>query len=192
MEILVSVLLFAAICYNTYQFVIFMKKRKEVILMPATDEDRVAIRKYPQSKENNQKENVTLYMLILAVITILFGLGFILSNKSDWAFYLMLLLLLFNSSNLLNGFAIMEEGLLTEGRFIPWKRIKEFHFVPIDINHKFYGYSKEVNHGYELKIKGKFFGTSCIVTTEEMKEKLTGILSKHIEVNSGKLPLNEQ
>lgn len=95
----------------------------------------------------------------------------------------MLLLLLFNSSNLLNGFSIIQDGLLTDGRFIPWKRIKEFKFVSIDINHRFYGYSKEVNGGYELKIKGKFFGSRCFVTTEEMKEKLFAIMSEHVEEN---------
>ena len=79
-------------------------------------------------------------------------------------------------------FAVVDDGLLSGSRLIVWKKIKSFQFIPIDINHKYYGYSKEVNEGYELKIEGKIFSESCIVTSPEMKEKLTRILSEHAKV----------
>jgi hypothetical protein len=79
-------------------------------------------------------------------------------------------------------FAVVDGGLLSGSRLIVWKKIKSFQFIPIDINHKYYGYSKEVNGGYELKVKGKIFSESCIVTSPEMKEKLTRILSEHAKV----------
>jgi hypothetical protein len=40
-----------------------------------------------------------------------------------------------------------------------------------------------INNGYELKIKTKLFPISCIITSEETKEKLTNILSKHAMAN---------
>lgn len=187
MKLFVNVLMFVAISYNFFQLFIFMKKRRGKVLIPASAEETTAIRKYPQTKDVHKETNVIPYMLVLITILVLYILGFIFSKPDEWAFNLMLLLLLINSNNLLNGFAIIEEGVLSEGRFIPWKKAKEFSFVSIDVNHRLYGYSKEANNGYELKIKGKFFGTGCIVTTDEMKEKLTAILSEHIECDSRKV-----
>lgn len=186
MKLFTSLLLFSAIIYYLFQFVRFLKKRKEKMLIPGTKEERAAIRKDPQSKKPHQKENLMPYTLILTLIIVLYGLGIAFSNDR-WSFNLMLLLLLINSSNLLNGFAIVEDGLLSGGRFIPWRKIREFNFVPIDLNHKYYGYSQEVNQGYELKIKGRWITETCIVTTEEMKVKLTNILSDHVELSGGKL-----
>lgn len=154
-------------------------------MIPGTQEERAAIRKDPQSKKPHQKGNLMTYTFILTLIIALYGLGIAFSNDR-WSFNFMLLLLM-NSSNLLNGFAIVEDGLLSGGRFIPWRKIREFKFVPIDLNHKYYGYSQEVNQGYELKIKGRWITETCIVTTEEMKVKLTNILSDHVELSGGKL-----
>jgi hypothetical protein len=64
----------------------------------------------------------------------------------------------FYSHNLLNVFAIVEGGALSGSRFVAWKIMKSFDFIPIDENHKFYGYSKEVNNGYEFKLKQNSFG----------------------------------
>lgn len=186
MKLFTSLLLFAAISYYLFQFLRFLKKRKEKIMIPGTQEERAAIRKDPQSKKPHQKGNLMTYTFILTLIIALYGLGIAFSNDR-WSFNFMLLLLLINSSNLLNGFAIVEDGLLSGGRFIPWRKIREFKFVPIDLNHKYYGYSQEVNQGYELKIKGRWITETCIVTTEEMKVKLTNILSDHVELSGGKL-----
>jgi len=119
-------------------------------------------------------------MLLFVIAVFLFG---ILSDYFGWSFYLLFFLPLSYSYNLLNLFAIVEGGLLSGSRFIAWGQIKSFHFVPIDINHKYYGYSKEVNRGYELKVKAKFLSTSCIITSEEMKEKLSNVLSELVKVN---------
>lgn len=186
MSILINALLFIAISYNLFQFIVFWKKRKEPFLLPVLDEDWLTLRKYPQLKEGERKENVIPYLLILSAVIILYILGFVFSDQDDWAFNLMLIFLLLNANNLLNGFAVIEDGLLSEGRFIPWRKIKAFYFVPIDIHHRSYGYDKDVNDGYELQIKGKFLTIRCFVTTDEMKEKMEAILSKHITMNSEK------
>jgi len=58
--------------------------------------------------------------------------------------------------------------------------------VPIDIKHKYYGFSKEANDGYELKIKTNGFPISCVVTSIEMKEKLTSVLrERSVMQNAG-------
>lgn len=51
---------------------------------------------------------------------------------------------------------------------------------------QFYGYSTEVNGGYELKISMKIFSTSCIVTSDEMKERLDRILTNHVMLTGEK------
>lgn len=81
LKLFISGLLFIALGYNMFQFVIFMKKRKEKVLIPATDEESLAIQKHPQSK-NDRKESVKPYMLMLIAIAVLYILGFILNNKT--------------------------------------------------------------------------------------------------------------
>ncbi|CAG9607594.1 hypothetical protein NEOCIP111885_01286 [Pseudoneobacillus rhizosphaerae] len=92
----------------------------------------------------------------------------------------MLLLLLTRSYNFLNLFLVFEDGILSGNRFITWRRIKSFHFVPIDVNHKYYGYEKEVNSGYELIIKGTLKSVSVIITSDEMRDKLSMLLNEHL------------
>src|SRR5690606_26250731 len=105
---------------------------------------------------SKQKVGIILYFLMLLYLIVMFILGTV-SRTIDWPFFFLLLLPLSYSHNFLNLFAIMDDGLISGSRFIAWKRIKSYHFVPIDANHKYYGFSKEVNSGYELEIKGKLF-----------------------------------
>lgn len=97
----------------------------------------------------------------------------------------MFLLPLTYSDDILNLFAIVDDGILSGNRFISWNKIKDVQFIPIDMNHRFYGFNKEVNNGYELKVKGRFRSTSCVVMSDEMKDKLTEIISEkaNIQVN---------
>lgn len=46
MQLLINILLFAAISYHLFQFIVFMNMRKEQILIPATEEEKAAIRKH--------------------------------------------------------------------------------------------------------------------------------------------------
>jgi hypothetical protein len=154
------------------------------VLVPATNEETAAIRKSPQKQVDfptysSQKWGIIIYSSMLLVVLVLYYMGTLI-NKFDWSFYLLLFLPLANSRNLFNLFGVLEDGILSGSNFIAWKRIKSFQFVPIDTSHKYYGYSKDVNNGYELIIKGKIFSESCIVTSNEMKLKLTKILNENV------------
>ena len=188
----VDTLFFIVIGYFSYKFIQVLIKMKQKAILPATNEERAAIRKIP-GKEidfptySKQKVAIIIYsfMLLFVIAVFLFG---ILSHNS---FYLLFFFPLSYSYNLLNLFAIVKGGLLSGSRFIAWHQIKSFHFIPIDINHKYYGYTKEVNEGYELKVKAKFFSTSCIVTSDEMKEKLCNVLTEHVKVNEEESAVQE-
>lgn len=84
------------------------------------------------------------------------------------------------TNNIMNLLTITEDGILSGSWFIPWKKVKSFQFVSIDINHRFYGHVREVNNKYEVKIKAAFFSTSFVVISREMKEKLRDVLSEHM------------
>ena len=98
-------------------------------------------------------------------------------SEINLSLYLTLLLPATSAKDVYSLFAFVEEGVISGFRFVPWGRITSFEYVPIDINHRFYGYAKEVNNSYELKMKTKFGSVSCVVLTEEMREKLTAILT---------------
>lgn len=183
MDILFSII----IAYIGYQFIQVLIKMKQNVILPTTNEERIAIRKVPEKEIDfptyaKQKVDIMIYSFVLLFVIAFFLFG-ILTDNFGWSFYLLFFLPLSYSYNLLNLFAIVEGGLLSGSRFIPWGQIKSFHFVPIDINHKYYGYAKEVNDSYELKVKATFFSASCIVTSDEMKEKLNTVLTKHVKVN---------
>lgn len=163
---------------------------KKDISFPTTNEEYKAIRKYPQKPINlptysKQRLEIIIYSFVLILIMTMFMMG-IFFTEFDESFYLLLLLPLANSRNLLNLFAIVDDGVLTGSRYVPWRKIKSFYFVPIDTNHKYYGFSKEVNEGYELILKERIFTISCIVTSEETKVKLTHIFYEHgLKENEG-------
>lgn len=169
---------------------------KQEIVLPTTNEEIKGIRKYPQKTVDlptysKQRVGIIIYFLMLFYLIVMFIIGA--SNKNiDWPFYLLLFIPLTQSYNLLNLFAIVDDGLLSGSRFVTWKKIKSFHFAPIDAYHKFYGHSKEVNAGYELKIRTKYSSISCIVTSNDMKKKLTNILSEHVITNEAESPVEDQ
>ncbi len=152
--------------------------------MPITEEEIVSIRRYPQKTVDfpiysKQKAGIIAYSIILLLVVIVFFLGVFL----NMSFHFLMLIPLVNSHNLLNIFAVIGDGVISGGRFIAWSKINSFQFIPIDINHKYYGYSKEVNDGYELKIVAKGHSVNCIVTTGEMREKLNNVLARHVAAN---------
>lgn len=161
---------------------------KQKIILPVTDEEIAGIRKRPEKTLDfptfsKQKVGIIIYSCLLIFPIVMYVLG-ILLQISEWSFYLLLFLPISYSYNLLNLFAVVDDGMISGGRFIAWKSIKSFAFVRIDINHKFYGHSKEANDGYELKVKTKgYFISSAIITSDEMKGKLNRILNERIKVN---------
>jgi hypothetical protein len=183
MKLLLSVTLLIVIVYHCSKFVQLLIKMNQKIVLPSTKEEMLTIRKYPQKAVveptlSKHKVGIIVYFLMLIYLIAMIIIGTV--NKNiEWSFYLLLFLPLIYSHNLLNVFASVDGGLLSGSRFVKWKSIKSFEFIPINANHKFYGYSKEVNNGYELKIKTKVFPISCIVTSEGTKKKLTKLLSEN-------------
>src|SRR5690625_1315265 len=195
LKLFMDILFVIVISYFSFKFIQVLMKMKQRPIFPNSSEIGF-VRKHPDKPLDSptyseQKVGIIIHSIVLLFVIVMFLLGAFL-QLFNWSLYLLLFLPMANTSNLFNLFALVEDGLLTGSRFIPWKRIKSFQFVPIDINHRFYGYSKEANDGFELKIKTKVFTTSCIVTSAEMKEKLSEILNEHILMKENEAVLEEQ
>jgi len=177
--------------YVSYGFIRVLIKMKQSIILPVTEEERLAIRKHPEKPVDfpiysSQKRGIIIYFSVLVFVSIMFVLGVSL-QLLDWPFYLLLLLPVANSYNLLNLFAVLEDGLLSGRRFIAWKNLKSYQFISIDIDHRYYGFTKEANVGYELKIKTSGFSVSCVVTSIEMKEKLIHVFNEQLVAQEASL-----
>ncbi|MGP4108114.1 hypothetical protein [Virgibacillus sp. L01] len=196
MKLFIDILLLIVIGYYSYKFIQVMIKMRQDIILPTTNEEITSIRKYPQKVVNfpiysKQKIGIIVYSLNLVFVIVMFFLGLFL-NGVNWSFYPLMTILLIYSYSFLNLFAVIGDGVLCGSRFVAWKKVKSFQFIPIDLNHRYYGASKEVNDKYELRIKTKFRFINCIVTTGEMKEKLNMILSEHMAVNEEESALKIQ
>lgn len=183
LNLLAVVLCLFVISYQAYKLIQLLLKMKQEKLAPITAEELAALRKYPQKPVDapvyfKQRTGLIIEcsMLLFLMVVLFMGLFF---DQFDWPFFFFILLPFSYSNDVLNLFAVVEDGLLSGNRFIAWDQIKSFQFVPIDLNHRYYGFDKEVNEGYELIIKRKVCSTSCIVTSAEMKEKLTALLHEH-------------
>ena len=190
-----DILFLVVIGYFIYTFIQILLKMKQKAILPVTQAEITAIRKHPEKPldlptYSKQKVSIIIYSVMLLFVIVMFLLGIFL-QLFDWSLYLLLFLPIANSYNLFNLFAVVEDGLLSGSRLIAWKKIKSFQFVPIDINHKYYGFSKEANEGYELKIRTRGFPISCVVTSNEMMEKLNKILGEHVKVNEEEWALKE-
>ncbi|BCB03726.1 hypothetical protein [Bacillus sp. KH172YL63] len=53
------------------------------------------------------------------------------------------------------NFYILPDGLIVNGKFIPWTRIKEYKVEKIMKYHPLYGLDDKINHAYKLSIKVK-------------------------------------
>ncbi len=167
-----------------YSFIQVLIKMKQAVLLPMNIAELGVIRKYPQKVVDppvysKQKVGIILYSFMLLFIIVMFIAGYK-SGEMDWTFYLLFLLPLSYSHDLLNLFAFVEDGILCGSRFIPWNKIRSYQIVPININHKYYGYSIEVNEGYEVIIKTKVRSFSCIVTSDQVKEKMVKLLNDNV------------
>ena len=186
MKIIMDLFFLLVVGYYAYKFIRLLVNMKQRVILPTTDEELTAIRKHPQSTlalptYSNHKVGIILYLFMLLFLIVMYFIG-VFTMTLNWSFYMLLFLPLVNSQNLFNLFVIAEDGILDGFRFIRWNKIKSYQFAPIDINHKYYGYSREVNDAYELKIKTRGFPISCIVTSDEMREKLSKILNERINV----------
>ncbi|KAB2331972.1 hypothetical protein [Bacillus mesophilum] len=184
MKIFMTVLFFFIIGFSAFKLLQLLFKMNKKPLVPLNNEDLQHIRKHPQSPVkfptfSQHKTGLITYSLLLIYLSVMVLMG-VFYWQLQWAMYLCIFLPLIHTTNLLNLFAVLNDGLLCGTRFIPWKNIKSFRFVEINQNHRFYGFGKEVNSGYELKIQTNFLPVSCIVTSDMMKEKLTEVMEARI------------
>jgi len=174
---------FVYLCLRFFRVLINMKQN---VIFPLTGEEASSIRKHPEKVVDEptyekQKVGILMYSGTLLIIAIGLFLG-IYFDIFNFSFIVVLPFIFSNSFDGMNLFTMTEKGILSGARFVPWDKVTSFHFLPIDVNHKYYGYSKEANDGYELKIKTKGIPISCIVTSEEMKERLDGIMSNRANI----------
>ncbi|WP_085993278.1 hypothetical protein [Oceanobacillus senegalensis] len=181
MEVLLDIFLFTVVYYYCHQFILLLIKMEGSILPTKKELESIRIRPektidFPSFSQ--QKWGMIIYSISLLIVIIVLLLGAFVMDFGRF-FQLLLFIPLFNLQTLLNLFAVVEGGILSGSRFVPWEKIKSFEFVRIDVNHKFYGYSKEVNNQYELVMKTRLFPVTCIVTRDDMKERLQTILTEY-------------
>lgn len=177
----------AFMLYLGFRFVRVLVKMRKPVVFPVTKEEWSGIRMLPQKPLGlptiyGQKMAVlfnSLFILFLSIVTIV---EIALLKRNLFTLFVLVPALL-NLPKLWNLFVVQEDGILCGARFIPWHKIQSYQFIPIDIHHRFYGYSSELNKGYELMIQTKLSAVSCLVTTEAVKGKLAEMLDEHMGNN---------
>ncbi len=116
-------------------------------------------------------------MVLIAVIWIVF--------RTDWLHENFLIIvymffMLIGSIKHRGNLYLLPDGLILNGFFIPWNRVKGYRVEKIMKFHKLYGLDEKVNHGFKLNlnVKNKWFQPSYIVIREH--NQLQTILS-HLE-----------
>ncbi|WP_071396544.1 hypothetical protein [Bacillus tuaregi] len=188
MKLVINILFLIALGYYFYKFIQLLIKMKQPVIVPINESERNVLRIFPQKPVASpsyakQKWGIIIYSFMLLFVLTMFIIGFDL----NWSYQILLFLPLINSRNSFNLFALVEDGILCGDRFIAWKQMKSFQVVPIEPNHKYYGYEKDVNEGYEIRIKTRGRSISCIVTTSDMNEKLTGIIAEKAPLDGANL-----
>lgn len=170
------------ILHKAYQFAVLISTLKQGdVLFPQDAEEAKAIhvligKSVQPPTISGQKSGIYLYVFIL-----IFTLGMLIAgilSMLNWSFFLLILVPFINGSDVLNVFAITNRGVLYRNRFIPWKHVKSYEFIPIDMNHRFYGYTKEINDGYELRIETKGWSKVRVAITAEEMDRLENRLKQ--------------
>ncbi|MGN7387908.1 hypothetical protein [Sporosarcina sp. SAFN-015] len=177
-------ILFLFLCFRFFRLVI---KMKQPTVFPVTEEDLQVIRVQPKKTIerpiiSQQKSALTWLGFNLSIFLIL-AVYKLLDTTINLPYDFVFIWALIYFNHIWNLFAVVEDGVLCQGKFVSWKNIHSYHFEEIDQNHRFYGDSPEVNSGYELWIMTKYSEVSCVVTSEVVKEKLAGILDAHLKAD---------
>lgn len=185
MKLLFEVVFLLFMIYFSYHYIVLITKMKKAALFPSVKDDLKAVRKFPQKTSDSpviskNKLGLTMYAVMLVFLSAMFIFGKYIMEFS-WNYLYLMFIPLMNAKDLLNVFAVYDDGFISGSRFVPWKKLKSFHFKKIDLNHKYYGYSQEVNEGYELILKTKMASHSLAVTEEEMKERLVHIFEERMK-----------
>src|SRR5690625_167219 len=113
--------------YVSYAFIRVLLKMKQSVVLPVTEEERLAIRKHPEKPidypiYSKQKKGIILYFSVLVFVSVMFVLGVALL-LFDWPLFILLLLPFANSYIILSLFVVLEHGLLCGRHFIAWTHI---------------------------------------------------------------------
>lgn len=173
--------------YYVIRFVRVLLKWKNPVVFPLTKDEWTSIGVHP----NKTVGKLEIFHQKVAVwgngLTIFFIAGWIVFEtiiaKQHFPAVIALIPTLWNLPKLWNHFAFQKDGIVCGYRFVPWKRVQSYQFIPIDQNHRYYGYSPELNEGYELLIHTKFSEVSCLVTTESVKQKLILLLEEQLKIH---------
>ncbi|TMU87469.1 hypothetical protein FGG79_04915 [Bacillus sp. BHET2] len=102
--------------------------------------------------------------------------------RTDWLhefhpIVLYMFIMLIGSIKHRGNFYLLPDGLILNGYFIPWNRVKEYRVEKIMKFHELYGLDEKINHGFKLNLimKNKWFQRSYIVIREH--NQLQTILS---------------
>ncbi|MCS0674447.1 hypothetical protein [Cytobacillus firmus] len=185
MKLIFEVLFLLIVIYYSYHYIILIAQMKKPALFPFDRTDLKTVRKFPQKSADapvisKNKLGLTMYAVMLAFLIAMFIFGKY-NMKFSWTYLYLLFIPLINAKDLLNVFAVYDDGFISGSKFVPWKKLQSFHFKKIDLNHKYYGYSQEVNEGYELILKTKMGSHSLVVTEKEMKERLACIFEEQVK-----------
>ncbi|MDF2040210.1 hypothetical protein P2R12_25060 [Cytobacillus oceanisediminis] len=186
MKLIFEVLFLLIVIYYCYHYIILITKmKKKTALIPFDKTDLKTVRKFPQKSADapvisKNKLGLTMYAVMLVFLIAMFIIGKY-NMKFSWTYLYLLFIPLINAKDLLNVFAVYDDGFISGNKFVPWKKLQSIHFKKIDLNHKYYGFSQEVNEGYEIILKTKMASHSIVVTEEEMKERLASIFEEHVK-----------
>lgn len=173
--------------YYVIRFVRVLLRWKHPVVFPLTEDEWASIGVHPNKKIGKlsiSHQKIAVWgngLIIFLMIAWIVFETFI--AKRHFPAVIAFIPTLWNLPKLWNLFAFQEDGIVCGYRFVPWKRVQSYQFIPIDQNHRYYGYSPALNEGYELMIHTKLTEVSCLVTTERVKEKLGLLLDEQIRIH---------
>ncbi|MGM0851143.1 MAG: hypothetical protein ACQEWI_00775 [Bacillota bacterium] len=80
------------------------------------------------------------------------------------------------------NFYLLAEGLILNGYYVPWGRVKGYEVEKIIKWHELYGLDDKINYGYklEVKVKNKWFQPQFVVVRDQVQlDRILALLKKH-------------
>ncbi|MGM0750782.1 MAG: hypothetical protein ACQET6_02565 [Bacillota bacterium] len=80
------------------------------------------------------------------------------------------------------NFYLLSEGLILNGYYVPWHRVKGYEIEKIIKWHELYGLDDKINYGYklEVKVKNKWFQPQFVVIRDQVQlDRILALLEKH-------------
>lgn len=175
-NMIVNILFILIFLYFTYHFLLVLINMKRPITFPKTEGELSQVCKFPDRPLRFPTYRAQLggiilnSFVLLLIMTILLVATF--TEVTIFPLQFLLFLPLANTQQMFNQVAITENGILCGGRFVPWRNMKQYQVISIDVNHRYYGYSREVNEGFEVRVRTNLFPLTFIALNDETKLKI--------------------